>query len=132
MSLNKLKQNYKAADGMPLELIDPSTNEVLTCDDGSNMTITLVGTDSPIYKNYIRRVQRNRGNKKLNEEQVEQEINKILSECTVDWNIQIDEGDKTQFTKAAVLELYSDPDFAFIREQALIFMGNRSNFFLKS
>lgn len=129
MSLQSIANQSRSFDGVTVDLLHPGTGEVLLNDDKSPMTITVLGTDSPEYKNSIRRTQRENGNRKASAEKVEHQINQVLADCTVDWHLQIDGDEFTKFSKRAAVELYSNPSFQWLREQMLTTISDRSNFF---
>lgn len=99
--------------------------------DGSPMTITLLGSDSDVAvktrnANTNRRIQQG-PRAKVTAESLVSEGAAYLAKLTTGWNITMG-GEKPACTYEAALKLYSNPKLSFIREQADAFIEDRANF----
>lgn len=100
-------------------------------DDGSPMSISLLGEDSDVAVK-ARNSQTNRRiqqgpRAKLTAEGLNSDGAAYLAKLTVGWNITMG-GEKAEFSQEAALKLYSNPKLAFIREQVAAFVEDRANF----
>lgn len=100
-------------------------------DDGSPMSISLLGEDSDVAVK-ARNSQTNRRiqqgpRAKLTAEGLNSDGAAYLAKLTVGWDITMG-GEKAEFSQEAALKLYSNPKLAFIREQVAAFVEDRANF----
>lgn len=100
-------------------------------DDGSPMTISLLGEDSDVAvkarnRQTNRRIQQG-PRAKLTAEGLNSDGNAYLAKLTVGWNITMG-GEKAEFSQDAALKLYANPKLSFIREQVTAFVEDRANF----
>jgi predicted glycosyl hydrolase (DUF1957 family) len=102
-------------------------------------TITLLGTDSRIYREHIAKRERamlehvNATHKppKLVHEQTKQRALDDLVLLTIGWTLDGIDGKPVEFSKEAARELYADTSMAWLREQVESFVQDRSNFLQK-
>lgn len=138
MDLSKFSTVDSAAKGAAMEVLDPVTGNALREEDGSAVTITLLGADSP----ELRASERARLNKRLGKnikqlsrtslsaEQLEEEALETLITATKGWKGISMEQD------GEVKELKCTPENArmlytrlpWLREQADEFINDRANF----
>lgn len=130
MDLANLTDTYSPDEGSILELrgLDDA---VLLNDDGSPMTLTLLGADSDIAVKH-RNGQQNRrlqqgARIKLTAEGLDSDAASYLAKLTVAWNITLG-GEKPVLTFEAARALYANPKLSFIREQADEAIAERSRF----
>jgi hypothetical protein len=128
--LANLTSDYNPEAGMPLELRGPDDAQLFN-DDGTPMTLTLLGADSDVAvrarnANQNRRLQQG-PRMKLTAEGLEADGASYLAKLTVGWNITLG-GQKPPFSYEAAVKLYANPKLAFVREQADAFIADRANF----
>lgn len=133
MDLSKINMEKMAELGADMELVHPVSDEPMLQDDGSKITIKLLGTDSKAYRNKNRDFQRQRiakmtktRSKTIDYTVSDEEACELLAECTIGWSGILVDGVLVEFSKAAAEELYMK--FGWIREQVDVFIGNRANF----
>lgn len=124
------------SDGQKLELRHPVEGTLLKTDKGEPITITLVGTDSDVFRKAQRAILDRRlnqkGKTKLSSAEIEQEGITTLASCTVGWSgIKID-GKELPFSKDNVKALYGRADLPWIKDQVDEFIADRSNFMMAS
>lgn len=130
MGLNSKAENYCPDEVFDVELFDIDGSQLFN-DDGTPMTIGVIGADS----DEAQRFQRNTTNRriqagaraKVTAESIEAQGVNFLATLTKRWNITMD-GGKPEFTKAAAAELYSNRTLAFVREQVDAAISERANF----
>ena len=133
MSIFQLK-TVSADDGVVMTIRHPESSLPM---DGQ--TITLLGTDSRVYREHIAKRERamiehvNATHKppKLVHEQTKQRALDDLVLLTVGWTLDGIDGNPVEFTKEAARDLYADAGMAWLREQAEAFVQDRSNFLQK-
>lgn len=131
MGLNSQAENYCPDEIFDVELYDIDGTQLFNDGDNTPMTIGVIGADS----DEAIRARRNATNRriqagaraKVTAESLEAQDTNYLATLTKRWNITLD-GGKPECTKAAVMALYANPKFAFIREQVDAAIGERSNF----
>lgn len=134
MDLSKLNLEVYAEQGATLELEHPVTGESVLQDDGSPVTITLLGQDSKAWRAKNKEYQQKRIAKMAKNRKREidfsvsdEEACDLLAACTLGW-VGIEEGGKAiEFSRDAAYDLYMR--FPWIREQVDTFIGDRANFF---
>lgn len=134
MDLNKLNVTELANKGTVLELLNPFNDEVLT-DEGEKIAdkdnvktffVRLLGSDSDIYRNTIkRRFERNQNKKtqKLDLDEAQIKAAELLAKCTTDCYM-IEDGKVVNCTHSEMTRLYLK--YSWMREQAEEFMSDRS------
>lgn len=131
MDLSTLDTAELANQGALLELRDPAGNPVLQ-EDGSPVTLTLLGEDSDV----VTQVNNRNANQFLRgtsaggqavtaEMSKTNEINKFAA-ATVGWSGIVVDGEAIQFSADAAKGLYRR--FPWIRDQVRTFIGDRANF----
>lgn len=131
MDLSTLDTAELANQGALLELRDPAGNPVLQ-EDGSPVTLTLLGEDSDVVThvnnrnaNQFLRGTSAGGQAVTAEMSKTNEINKFAA-ATVGWSGIVVDGEAIQFSADAAKELYRR--FPWIRDQVRTFIGDRANF----
>lgn len=130
MDLANLTSEYAPDAGHVLELRGPDDAQLFN-DDGTPMTLTLLGADSDVAvkarnANQNRRLQQGT-RMKLTAEGLEADGASYLAKLTTGWNITLG-GAKPDFSYEAAVKLYANPKLAFVREQADAFIADRANF----
>ena len=131
MGLSSKSEDYCPDEIFDVELYDIDGSQLFNDDDGTPMTIGVIGADSDEAIKY----QRNSTNRRLSAgarakvtaEGLEAQGNGYLAALTKRWNITMD-GAKPECTKAAALALYSTRHLSFIKEQVNVAIEERSNF----
>lgn len=131
MDLSTLDTAELANQGAALELRDPAGNPVLQ-DDGSPVTLTLLGEDSDVVTqisnrnaNQFLRGSAGAGQAITVEMSRTNEINKFAA-ATVAWSGIVVDGEPVKFSADAAKALYRR--FPWIRDQVRAFIGDRANF----
>lgn len=122
--------NYEPDTGSEMELRGIDGAQLFN-DDGSAMTITLLGEDSDIAvkarnNQTDRRIQQG-PRVKLTAAGLTSDNASYLAKLTTGWNITMG-GEKAEFTPQAALALYANPKLSFVREQVTAFIEDRTNF----
>lgn len=130
MDLANLTSEYAPDAGHTLELRGPDDAQLFN-DDGTPMTLSLLGADSDVAvkarnANQNRRLQQGT-RMKLTAEGLEADGASYLAKLTTGWNITLG-GAKPDFSYEAAVKLYANPKLAFVREQADAFIADRANF----
>lgn len=120
MSLKDIGTFKEAID---VELMHPITGEPLLNADKSQMTITVHGPYSKLYKKIMHdqqnrrlmKAQRTGGKLNLTAEEIEAASLDLLVKCTTDWNVTLEGDDKTKYSHEAVRETYLE--LPWVREQ---------------
>lgn len=131
MDLSTLDTAELANQGALLELRDPAGNPILQ-EDGSSVTLTLLGEDSDV----VTQVNNRNANQFLRgtsaggqavtaEMSKTNEINKFAA-ATVGWSGVVVDGEPLKFSFDAAKALYRR--FPWIRDQVRTFIGDRANF----
>lgn len=123
-------------EGAWMPLMDPVTElPILGKDEDGNeqpVRIKLLGMDAPTIKAKEREFMNRRLMKNKvrvgSAEQLEGEAIEMLVACTQSWEGFTRSGAVWPCTPANARELYSKPEWAFIREQVNRFIGERANF----
>ena len=128
--LSTITDTYAPDAGFVLELRGPD-DKALFNDDGTPMTLTLLGADSDVAVK-ARNANQNRrfaqgARLKLTAEGLDSDSASYLAKLTTGWNITMG-GTKPPFSAAAAAALFADPKLSFIREQADTAIADRSNF----
>ena len=127
MDISKIRLADKSEQGSTLIVLDPVTGVE------TDFKIKLAGTDSFIYRNWLKRM----SNKKLGNfkkkgfsyEESERSSVELLAELTLGWEGLEADGEPIVYSREKAMELYSDPNMKWLREQVDEFVGERANFF---
>ena len=118
-----LFQMIPTDDTIVVQLKHPITEEVLTKDDGKEMTITVYAPHASAYKAVIheqtnKRIQRAAKGKKttFTAEELENTTLELLAKTTKDWNIQLN-GKSPKFSVSEAIDLYSK--LPWLKQQVL-------------
>lgn len=131
MDLNKLDVKKLANEGtiMKVRHPDPSNNEILN--DGKkeplDFYLRLLGSDSDVYRNAIKRRFENRRGKKAGKvdlDQAERDAAALLAKCTTDCYLILN-GKPVECDVPTLTKIYLD--FPWLKEQAEEHMGDRGN-----
>lgn len=114
-------------------LYNPVNSEILTNEDGSEMTITVHGPYSKKYKaishaqqnRRLQKAQRTGGKLNLTAEEIEASAMDLLVKCVDKWNITIN-GEKPEVTEAKVREVFET--LPWVKEQVDAGMGDAQAF----
>lgn len=122
MDLSQL--NVSAAGSSVLTLRHPATGEDL------DITITLLGKDSPEYRKAVSKTGNARlgSRKKLTVEQAQQDGIDLLTAVTVGWSGLEENGEALPYTQDNAKRIYRE--YSWIREQADEFVHDRANFMM--
>lgn len=130
MDLSTLDTSALANEGAVLELRGPDGNPVLQ-DDGSPVTITLLGEDSDVVTKHNNAIANQflrsatGGPAITAEASKDNELSK-LAKATVSWNGIVIDGEAVVCNEANAKALYRR--FSWIRDQVRAFMGDRARF----
>lgn len=130
MDLSKFNLVEQAETPSVLHLCNPVNDEPLVTEDGGNVTLSLLGKDSPVAQAAIKqRTQKQLNKKKLKfdvDELVEASI-ELLTAVTTGWENISENGTAIEFSKDNAKSLYTR--YPWIREQADAFVSDRENFY---
>lgn len=123
----------KTKETTEVNLYNPVTSEVLTNEDGSEMTITVHGPYSKKYKaishaqqnRRLQKAQRTGGKLNLSAEEIEAAALDLMVKCVEDWNITLG-GEQPKCTEAAVRDLFTT--LPWVREQVDAALGDAQAF----
>jgi len=131
--LSNMTDTYAPDQGAVLELNDINDAPLMN-DDGTRMTLTLLGSDSDVVTKHNNQVSNRRlsagARLKLTSEGLQGDGTALLAKATTAWNITLG-GTKPPLTYDAAFALYSNPKLSFIREQADKFIADRAHFLKK-
>lgn len=134
MDLSTLNIDEQSEQGVYMELMHPIDDEPLLQDDGSKITIKLLGADSKAFRDISKKHSRKRtaNMMKTRKKDIDftptlEETCETLAACTVGWKGIEANGNAIKFSTDEAYKLYMD--FSWIREQVNIFVGDRANFF---
>lgn len=94
-------------------------------------TVTLVGTENPIYVEQARKLFLSRGSKSIDDLDIERlslESNTLTASCIVGWDKDFF---GVEYTKDTALEIMQDPEYTWLKAQIEIAVNSRANFFVK-
>ena len=129
MDLNTLDVVKLANEGTVLELLHPATGDVLTDEKGKEpkaFFLRLLGSDSDIYRNTIkRRFERNQNkkNQKLDLDDAQLKAAELLAKCTTEVYL-IEDGKPIECSLSEMTRVYLK--YPWVREQAESAMSDRS------
>lgn len=120
-----------AEEGVPMEVKHPRTGAVLTQEDGSPITITLLGMDSKVMRRLVLEQQRQTLKARQKGEipdldQAQQDAIDLFVAATVKWSGIVLGGITLECTPANARRLYIQSPR--LREQIDLFLGNSANF----
>ncbi len=130
MDFAKYDTSKTSETGAELTVLNPETYEE------TDVKIRLAGTDSSVYRNFIKRRAEERmkqGKKKqqsVDLDKSEREGCELLAACTLGWQNVSEKGQEVEFSKEAAIDLYLK--YKWLRDQVDSFIGDRANFFPKS
>lgn len=133
MDLSKFNTKKKSNEGAFLHLKSPVDGSPLF-DDGKPVGLYLLGSDSDKVQAAIhKRFNDSYASAKTKTEETgiseksDAAKNELLADCTQGWeNLSLD-GD-IEFSREKILNVYSDSGWLWLRNQALNFVDDRSNF----
>lgn len=119
--------------GVAMPIIDMRTNRTMTNEDGSDVSITLLGRQSETFRMTLRQIQKQRQKlreerKEVDAEHLEKEDVITLIACTRDWTIKRLSGQDFPCTPANIRRLWTDSRFRSLREVAIAFIMADANF----
>lgn len=126
MDLNEIKIADKSEEGEILTILHPVTFAE------TDIKIRLAGSDSARYRNKVKKLaekERGKRSKTINLDAAERQGAEILAACTLDWKGIQRGGVTVPFSYENAVELYSDPNLRWLREQVDEFIADRTNFF---
>lgn len=123
----------KTKETTDVTLYNPVNSEVLTNEDGSEMTITVHGPYSKKYKSIahaqqnrrLQKAQRTGGKLNLSAEEIEASALDLLIKCVDGWNITLG-GEQPDCTEAKVREVFEA--LPWVREQVDAALGDAQAF----
>lgn len=123
----------KTKETTDVTLYNPVNSEVLTNEDGSEMTITVHGPYSKKYKaiahaqqnRRLQKAQRTGGKLNLSAEEIEASALDLLIKCVDGWSITLG-GEQPDCTEAKVREVFTD--LPWVREQVDAALGDAQAF----
>lgn len=120
-------------EGMPMPLINPRTRTPIRNEDGTPLTITLLGRHSEAFRETLRNSQQGRADLTsrgiaISDEHREREDIATLVACTRDWTLQLLDGKEFPCTPQNVRKLWNDQRFRGLRESAIAFILADGNF----
>jgi len=119
----------KSKETSTVVLYDPRNSEILTNEDGTEMTITIHGPYSAKYKSIshaqqnrrLQKAQRTGGKLNLTAQEIEASALDLLVKCVTEWSITLDKTNP-DCTEAKVKEVFTD--YPWIREQVDAGLGD--------
>lgn len=117
-----------------LVLINPATSQPIRAFDGSEAHILLMGVDSKAAQKHRReatnRMLAKRNRNKMTAEEIEASNVDLWAALTRGWVLVNFAGETVdyEFSEANARRLYSNPNFAWIKDQVDEFVGDRANF----
>ena len=121
--------NLKPVEGSVLELLHPSTGEVITCDEKKPFTLTLLSADSDkwqtMQKRYLEKTLSKRKSNKVDlDESGAKAIEMLARATTACYIVENKKPVKCEFDE--LIRVYTD--YKWVREQAEAFINDRANF----
>lgn len=124
----------RSEQGVTMPVKQFGSDEPLIARNGTPVTITVFGPDSPAYRNAFREQMKRRMAEKasdFNPEKAEEATIDLLARCTISWTGVLDlEGNAIPCTPENVRKLFSK--YPVIRAQVDAFVSDRANFLLAS
>lgn len=125
----------KAADqGVVLKVRSPIDGSILKASDGTDMFITVLGTDSKQWKAEIARIKRETAVREgtPSDEEIKGESIRALASITVDWHPETAlHGQKLKCTPANAIKLYSAEGLEWLLQQVSAAAGDRQRLFFE-
>ncbi len=123
-----------ADQGAVMTVLNPITMQPLRDDAGDDVTITLAGEDSEVYRSAQRAATNKRlamrGKGKITAEELEAEALELLARCTLQWSGIVWEGKALECNAKHARMLYQA--LPWLREQVDAFIADRSHFLTSS
>ena len=120
MDLSTLDVKKGANEGAELKLLHPVSGE------DTGIRISVVGRDSDLYQQELRRIQNSRIRKGVVTSASRDDGVELLAKCTTGWDGVEEKGSVLEFSEENAKRVYKA--YPWIREQVELFMGDRSNF----
>lgn len=119
--------------GVAMPIINPRTRLPYKNEDGSELSITLLGRHSETFRSVLRQSQTQRADltsrgRAITDEQREKEDIETLIQCTREWTFQQLDGKPFPCTPPNIKQLWNDSRFRSLRETAIAFILNDQNF----
>ena len=126
-----LGQFETGSEGEWLEVLHPTTGEIIRDDEGTALRVKLLGKDSNEYRKAQRaatqrRLQSRSKKSMIDAETLEREAVEVLIVCTQDWEGLAEGGEDLPCTPENVRRVYSK--YLWLREQVDEFVEDRGNF----
>ena len=130
MDLSEFETSKFADVGSVMPVRHPKTGDTLKNEDGSDMTVTVYGTDGDVFQKAQRakinsKMKLRRTSGKMTAEEIQADTLDLLAAATADWNITLD-GAKPEFTPANVRAVYTR--LPWLRKQVDEWMADEANF----
>lgn len=136
MSLCELNTREKSDQGISVDILHPKTSQPI------GIRFVILGGDSETARAMLRKqqtrrlgnAQRNRNALSRTPDEIEADNVELLAACTREWftgneaTIEITPGEWVPCTPENAARLYTDPGFAWLREQIDREIGDRANF----
>jgi hypothetical protein len=129
----KLETSTRSEEGVEMEVIHPRTQAPVLNDDGSPVTITLLGRNSEAYLEEERAMRDRRQSRltrgiKLTQEDLDDDEARLLCAATKAWTFATMGGQDFPCTPQNARRLWSDRRFRWLRERAIQFVLMDGNF----
>lgn len=123
--------------GTPMPVVSPRTGIAYLRDDGSPVTITLLGRASDVYRTQQRQLQERRADRNVRgiiatPDELAAEDAQVLAACTVTWTMDELDGRPFPFSADNARLFWSDPRFIAQRDRGIRYIVDDGNFMLPS
>lgn len=132
MDLATLNLTPSADAGAQMTVMHPVTDEPLLTTDGDEVTIQLVGSDSTVMRDEMKRratkfLNKKQSRKRIDVDESIRESAETLAACTTGWFGISENGALVPFTRENVVRIFMKYDW--LRQQVDNFVSERGNFF---
>lgn len=125
MDLANLKISQEA---YTMPLLHPVTGKNLTDDDGVNLSIDILSSDTNIYKSeFIKLMKEARANEDEAPRETERKACMVLAKISTGCHLIV-EGKKLKHSVDAMADIYFTPEYSWIKEQVEKAIRSRENF----
>jgi hypothetical protein len=134
MDYSSLNLEAMAEKGIVVKVKCPITGKQLKATDGTDLFITVLGTDSKQWKNELARIKREAVNRESapTEEEIKSESIRALAAITVAWHDETAlNGKKLACTQANAIKLYSADGLEWLLQQVSKAAGDRQSLFFE-
>lgn len=125
----------KAADqGIVVKIRSPIDGSILKASDGTDVYITVLGTDSKQWKAELARIKRESATREgtPSEEEIKAESIRALAAITVDWHPETAlHGNKLKCSQSNAIKLYSADGLEWLLQQVSQAAGDRQRLFFE-